>query len=204
MIKTGRHDTASFPEQRNHFFKRSRCFLFFRNASARRLLFGVIFHVFLEICQSQLLFSGQLFNGALPSHRLFSGRVSLIIYKSYRPFRLRVFRSITASVMCLQTFFQTVCPSCIQASVCAFQHICIIHRSVFFLSPGSSVSGCFTATHLYDLCKGQPPARRRQRPSRYLYKKQPGITGILQKEKQVGEFPAADSYSHLLYYTRFY
>ena len=135
MIKTGRHDTASFPEQRNHFFKRSRCFLFFRSASARRLLFGVIFHVFLEICQSQLLFSGQLFNGALPSHRLFSGRVSLIIYKSYRPFRLRVFRSITASVMCLQTFFQTVCPSCIQAPVCAFQHICIIHRSVFSFLP---------------------------------------------------------------------
>lgn len=149
-------------------FKRSRCFLFFRNASARLLLFGVIFHVFLEICQSQLLFSGQLFNGALPSHRLFSGRVSLIIYQADRSFRLRVFRSITASVMCLQTFFQTVCPSCIQASVCALQHVCIVHRSVFSLSSVSSVSGWFTAAHLYDLCKGQPPARWRQRPSRYL------------------------------------
>ena len=203
MIKTGRHDTASFPEQRNHFLTVP-LFLYSHEYFTRRLFFRTSAHIFLEICQSQLLFSGQLFNGALPSHRLFSGRVSLIIYKSYRPFRLRVFRSITASVMCLQTFFQTVCPSCIQASVCAFQHICIIHRSVFFLSPGSSVSGCFTATHLHNLCKGQPPARRRQRPSRYLYKKQPGITGILQKEKQVGELPAADSYSHLLYYTRFY
>src|SRR5699024_7792839 len=153
MIKTGRHDTASLPEQRNHFFKRYRCFLFFWSASALRLLFWLFFHVFLEICQSLLLFSGQLFNGALPSHRLFSGRVSLIIYKSYRPFRLRVFRSITASVMCLQTFFQTVCPSCIQASVCAFQHICIVHRSVFSLSSVSSVSGWFAAAHLYDLCK---------------------------------------------------
>ena len=174
------------------------------NTSARRLFFRTGFHVFLKICQSQLLFSGQLFNGALPSHRLFSGRVSLIIYQADRSFSFRVFCSTTAPVMCLQTFFQTVCPSRIQASVCTFQHICIIHRSVFFLSPGSSVSGCFTATHLHNLCKGQPPARRRQRPSRYLYKKQPGITGILQKEKQVGEFPAADSYSHLLYYTRFY
>ena len=122
-------------------FKRSRCFYIPRYTSARRQFSGVSFHIFLEICQSQLFFSGQLFNGALPSHRLFSGRVSLIIYKSYRPFRLRVFRSITASVMCLQTFFQTVCPSCIQASVCALQHVCIVHRSVFSLSSVSSVSG---------------------------------------------------------------
>lgn len=115
--------------------KRSRCFYIPRYTSARRLFSGVSFHIFLKICQSQLLFSGQLFDGAFPSHRLFSGRISLIIYQADRSSGFCILCSFAASVMSLQPLLQTVCPSCIKASVRALQHICIVHRSVFSFLP---------------------------------------------------------------------
>lgn len=101
----------------------------------------------LKIYKLQFSFSGKLLNLIFPLHGLFFRKKALIIHKRHRTLCFCIFGTVSATIMSLQAFLQTVCPSCIKSPVCTLYHICIIH-----------------ASSVPHLCKGQPSVIKQSQP----------------------------------------
>ena len=84
-----------------------------------------------EIHQLPFLFPCKLLNLVFSAHCFFLCGKTFKIYQCYRPFRLRVFRTVFSLIMSFQAFLHTVCLKC---PVCTLNHIRVVHDRTISIS----------------------------------------------------------------------